>query len=127
MVVAGRTVILTTHLMDEADLLGDRIAIISEGHLRCLGSSVFLKARFGSGYHLTVELQQCQQRQQSETFNTLTAESKWSYSKSFNGRVCRVRLLVCEREGDAPVRVSPLLLQATPPPHVSNKLPIIPA
>ncbi|XP_071439608.1 phospholipid-transporting ATPase ABCA1-like isoform X2 [Hetaerina americana] len=51
----GRTVILTTHFMDEADLLGDRIAIISHGRLRCCGSSLFLKARFGKGYYLTVE------------------------------------------------------------------------
>ncbi|KAJ1524618.1 hypothetical protein ONE63_011102 [Megalurothrips usitatus] len=36
----GRTVILTTHFMDEADLLGDRIAIISNGRLQCCGSSV---------------------------------------------------------------------------------------
>ena len=28
---AGRTIILTTHFMDEADLLGDRIAIINCG------------------------------------------------------------------------------------------------
>ncbi len=28
---SGRTVILTTHFMDEADLLGDRIAIINNG------------------------------------------------------------------------------------------------
>ena len=27
----GRTIILTTHFMDEADLLGDRIAIINCG------------------------------------------------------------------------------------------------
>lgn len=54
----GRTVILTTHFMDEADLLGDRIAIISSGRLQCCGSSVFLKGRFGSGYYLTVEWRQ---------------------------------------------------------------------
>ncbi|XP_028968379.1 ATP-binding cassette sub-family A member 1 [Galendromus occidentalis] len=51
---AGRTVILTTHHMDEADLLGDRIAVINEGRLRCCGSSLFLKTRFGSGYYLTL-------------------------------------------------------------------------
>lgn len=44
--------------MDEADLLGDRIAIISSGRLQCCGSSVFLKGRFGSGYYLTVEWRQ---------------------------------------------------------------------
>ena len=40
--------------MDEADVLGDRIAIISQGKLRCCGSSLFLKSKFGSGYYMTV-------------------------------------------------------------------------
>lgn len=40
--------------MDEADILGDRIAIISHGKMRCFGSSLFLKKRFGSGYYLTL-------------------------------------------------------------------------
>ncbi|XP_074834153.1 phospholipid-transporting ATPase ABCA7 isoform X2 [Carettochelys insculpta] len=50
----GRTVILSTHYMDEADLLGDRIAIISEGRLRCCGSPLFLKTQLGTGYYLTL-------------------------------------------------------------------------
>ena len=50
-----RTIILTTHFMDEADLLGDRIAIMSAGKLRCVGSSLFLKNTFGVGYTLTIE------------------------------------------------------------------------
>ncbi|KAM4628696.1 phospholipid-transporting ATPase ABCA1 [Polymixia lowei] len=49
-----RTIILSTHYMDEADLLGDRIAIISQGKLCCCGSPLFLKDRLGSGYYLTV-------------------------------------------------------------------------
>lgn len=52
--LTGRTVIMSTHHMDEADLLGDRIAVIAEGRLRCCGSSMFLKTRFGSGYYLTL-------------------------------------------------------------------------
>eukprot|EP01135_Chromosphaera_perkinsii_P001854 Nk52_evm3s212 gene=Nk52_evmTU3s212 len=48
-----RTIILSTHYMDEADLLGDRIAIIANGRLRCVGSSLFLKSHYGVGYHLT--------------------------------------------------------------------------
>ena len=39
--------------MDEADILADRKAIISKGSLRCYGTSLFLKNRFGLGYHLT--------------------------------------------------------------------------
>ncbi|ETP45729.1 hypothetical protein F442_07924 [Phytophthora nicotianae P10297] len=50
---AGRVVILTTHFMDEADILGDRIAIMAEGKLQCVGSSLFLKKRFGVGYRLS--------------------------------------------------------------------------
>lgn len=42
----GRAIVLTTHHMDEADLLCDRIAIMSEGRLRCCGSSLFLKVTF---------------------------------------------------------------------------------
>jgi ABC-type multidrug transport system ATPase subunit len=51
----GRTIILTTHFMDEADLLGDRIAIMADGKLRCAGSSLFLKQRFGVGYMMAIE------------------------------------------------------------------------
>ncbi|VDP81320.1 unnamed protein product [Echinostoma caproni] len=43
----NRTVVVTTHYMDEADHLGDRIAIMAEGHLRCLGSPLYLKAKYG--------------------------------------------------------------------------------
>lgn len=43
----GRTILLTTHFMDEADLLGDRIAIMSDGVIRCCGTSLFLKKAYG--------------------------------------------------------------------------------
>jgi ATP-binding cassette subfamily A (ABC1) protein 3 len=42
-------------LQDEADILGDRIAIMAEGQLKCLGSSLFLKKAYGVGYQLTIE------------------------------------------------------------------------
>jgi ATP-binding cassette subfamily A (ABC1) protein 3 len=50
----GRTVVLTTHFMDEADLLGNTIAIMAKGRLKCAGSSLFLKSRLGVGYTLTM-------------------------------------------------------------------------
>ncbi|XP_062956081.1 phospholipid-transporting ATPase ABCA3 [Cynocephalus volans] len=49
-----RTILLTTHFMDEADLLGDRIAIMAKGELQCCGSSLFLKQKYGAGYHMTL-------------------------------------------------------------------------
>ena len=51
----GRVIILVTHFMDEADLLGDRIAIMGDGRLRCCGSPLFLKRKFGVGYNITLE------------------------------------------------------------------------
>ncbi|VEN56470.1 unnamed protein product, partial [Callosobruchus maculatus] len=52
---SGKTILLTTHFMDEADVLGDRIAIMAEGELKCCGSSFFLKKKYGSGYILTID------------------------------------------------------------------------
>ncbi|XP_053393737.1 ATP-binding cassette sub-family A member 2-like isoform X2 [Mercenaria mercenaria] len=55
---SGRTILLSTHHMDEADLLGDRIAIISNGEMKCYGSSLFLKNTFCEGYHLKLVKQE---------------------------------------------------------------------
>ena len=49
-----RIILLTTHYMDEADILGDRIGIMTQGKMTCLGSSLFLKNRFGVGYVMTI-------------------------------------------------------------------------
>ncbi len=49
-----RIILMTTHYMDEADILGDRIAIMANGKLACVGSTIFLKNRFGTGYNFTI-------------------------------------------------------------------------
>ncbi|XP_078427106.1 cholesterol transporter ABCA5 isoform X1 [Cetorhinus maximus] len=53
---AGRVILLTTHFIDEADILADRKAVISQGQLKCVGSSLFLKAKFGVGYNLRMSV-----------------------------------------------------------------------
>uniref|UniRef100_A0A8C4MUM7 ATP binding cassette subfamily A member 7 n=1 Tax=Equus asinus asinus TaxID=83772 RepID=A0A8C4MUM7_EQUAS len=50
----GRTLILSTHHLDEAELLGDRVAVVAAGRLCCCGSLLFLRRHFGSGYYLTL-------------------------------------------------------------------------
>ncbi|KAI9353696.1 hypothetical protein BDR26DRAFT_849064 [Obelidium mucronatum] len=55
---ANKTIIFTTHFLDEAEALADRIAILGEGMLKCVGSLWFLKKEFGAGYNLTVLLKQ---------------------------------------------------------------------
>jgi ABC-type multidrug transport system ATPase subunit len=49
-----RTFLLTTHFLDEADVLADFIAILSRGNLKTKGTSVQLKHEVGAGYHVTV-------------------------------------------------------------------------
>ena len=53
----SNTVILTTHLMDEADILSDRVAIIDEGRLLKLDSPENLKSSIGSGDILEITLE----------------------------------------------------------------------
>ena len=52
----NRCMILTTHLMDEAETLCDRIGIILKGKIRCLGSQYKLKAEYGKGFKLCINL-----------------------------------------------------------------------
>ncbi|XP_075450764.1 phospholipid-transporting ATPase ABCA1 isoform X2 [Ascaphus truei] len=86
----GRTIILSTHHMDEADILGDRIAIISHGKLCCVGSSLFLKNQLGTGYYLTLvkrdidsSMSSC--RNSSSTMSYLKKEDSVSQSSSDAG------------------------------------------
>lgn len=50
----GRTVLLTTHFMEEAELLADRIAVMVSGRVKCCGSPFFLNKKYNGGYNLTI-------------------------------------------------------------------------
>ena len=50
----GRIIILTTHYMEEAAVLGNRIGILSEGNMKCIGSPLFLIERFGKNMNLNI-------------------------------------------------------------------------
>lgn len=51
-----KTILLTTHSLDEAETLSNRVAIMSQGRLMCIGKSEDLKLRLGKGHHLSVSL-----------------------------------------------------------------------
>ena len=51
-----RSAILTTHSMEEADALCNRVGIIVNGTLQCVGSTQHLKDKYGSGYVLELKL-----------------------------------------------------------------------
>lgn len=48
----GRSIVLTTHFLDEADVLSDRIGILKDGVMTVCGQALFLKHHFGTGYML---------------------------------------------------------------------------
>lgn len=50
----GKTLLLTTHFMEESDALSDRIMIISNGIIKADGTSAKLKEQYGSGKILYV-------------------------------------------------------------------------
>ena len=50
----GRIIILTTHYMEEAAVLGNRIGILSEGNMKCIGSPLFLIERFSKNINLNI-------------------------------------------------------------------------
>ena len=50
----GRTVILTTHYLDEAEQLSDRVAIMNHGHVVAMGSSDEIIEAHGSGERLVI-------------------------------------------------------------------------
>lgn len=52
-----RAILLTTHSMEEADVLCSRIGIVNNGVLRCIGTQNRLKSLYGGGYHLFVNCQ----------------------------------------------------------------------
>ncbi|XP_032472854.1 ATP-binding cassette sub-family A member 5 isoform X3 [Phocoena sinus] len=56
---ANRVTVFSTHFMDEADILADRKAVISQGMLKCVGSSIFLKSKWGIGYRLSMYIDRC--------------------------------------------------------------------
>lgn len=67
-----RTVVLTTHHMDEADLLSDTLCILADGRLCCQGRSLELKSRFGGNYLCQIQLK-----------HTLAEESKKAITDIF--------------------------------------------
>ncbi|KAJ7993627.1 hypothetical protein DPEC_G00256600 [Dallia pectoralis] len=77
----GRTILLSTHHMDEADLLGDRIAIISHGKLKCCGSPLFLKSTYGDGYKLTLVKKQSESQAPSTQSPSSTSCSPCSEAR----------------------------------------------
>ncbi|XP_053309021.1 cholesterol transporter ABCA5 [Spea bombifrons] len=53
---ANHVIVFNTHCMEEADILADRKAVLSQGTLKCIGSSLYLKSKWGVGYRLSMDI-----------------------------------------------------------------------
>lgn len=74
-----RTFMLTTHFLDEADVLADYVAILSRGNLKTKGTSVQLKHEVGAGYRVTVPRDTKLAPTFKETRKIPTSEDKTMY------------------------------------------------
>ncbi|XP_064549091.1 phospholipid-transporting ATPase ABCA1 [Drosophila montana] len=50
-----KAILVTTHYMEEAEVLGDTICILANGKLQAIGSPLELKRKSGSGYRLKLQ------------------------------------------------------------------------
>ncbi|KAI8632504.1 hypothetical protein F5Y19DRAFT_421495 [Xylariaceae sp. FL1651] len=51
---ARRTMVLTTHFLDESEVLSDHIVIITLGKMKCQGTPAELKNKYGGGYRVHI-------------------------------------------------------------------------
>jgi len=96
--MAGRSVILTTHSMDECEALCQRIGIMVSGRLKCLGTAQHLKQKFGQGYQLDVKATELTQVQPLLTF--LSQQFPGAVLLESHDMSCKVRLPAASRLAD---------------------------
>jgi ABC-type multidrug transport system ATPase subunit len=108
-----RSIVLTTHSMEEADALSQRIGIMATGYLRCVGSPLHLKNKLGRGYQVIVTLADAEAGVLAERRNAFTALVKNEVSagvevqESFKGE--RVLSLLLPKENLQIARVFDVL------------------
>ncbi|KAG5487160.1 hypothetical protein CUR178_08172 [Leishmania enriettii] len=51
------SIVLCTHHLEEVEALADCVAIMVDGRLRCIGSKVHLKQKYGSGFEMVIRVQ----------------------------------------------------------------------
>lgn len=73
---AGKSVVLTSHSMEECEALCTRLAIMVAGEFKCLGSVQHLKNKFAKGFVVTIKLS----RDDEETFNNVASLVKKDFA-----------------------------------------------
>jgi ABC-2 type transport system ATP-binding protein len=81
----GKTIILTTHIMEEADRLSDRIAIMDHGKLLVLDTPESLKKKIGRGD--VVEIQLSNQEMNDKVVSLMKSMGEIEEVKEIKGKV----------------------------------------
>jgi len=71
---SGRTIIITTHSMEEAEVLCHRIAIMSHGTMRCCNTQLKLKEKYGTGFRLTYSNEPARYRELKQFITSIIPE-----------------------------------------------------
>uniref|UniRef100_A0A453KPA5 ABC transporter domain-containing protein n=1 Tax=Aegilops tauschii subsp. strangulata TaxID=200361 RepID=A0A453KPA5_AEGTS len=78
----NRAIILTTHSMEEAEVLCDRLGIFVDGEFQCLGNPKELKARYGGAYIFTVTTPPEQESEIEQLVHRLSPSANKIYNLS---------------------------------------------
>ena len=50
----NKCILMSTHAMEEAELLSDKIIVLNHGKIQCVGTPLQLKNIFGNGYRVSM-------------------------------------------------------------------------
>jgi len=62
--------------MEEADALADRIAIVVEGRIKCVGTPLNMKNTFGDGYRVSMVCEQGNEQRVKDCMEIIAPSSK---------------------------------------------------
>jgi ABC-2 type transport system ATP-binding protein len=99
---SGVTIIYTTHDMEEADKLCQRIAIMDHGRIKAEGTPDELKGKYGGGHRILLELDRVDERLLKEIAALVHATSMHTYNHT-------IELVVASVEGGVLHRLSNFL------------------
>ncbi|KAI5074522.1 hypothetical protein GOP47_0010483 [Adiantum capillus-veneris] len=78
----NRAIILTTHSMEEAEILCDRLGIFVDGELQCIGNSKELKSRYGGSYVFSIKTDQSEEGRVMDMVQRLSPNARRVYNLS---------------------------------------------
>lgn len=93
-----RAMVLTTHSMDEAEVLCGRLGIVVAGQMQCIGSPQRLKNQYGHGYEVSIRLKEASASRVTEVVQAFQQEHP--SAEVLDEYVTGVTLLVPRQEMD---------------------------